>query len=193
MEPLSGLPLPDVVNWPIFPFAGDIEMATLRPFADVEHVRPGDPGGPPCGCSGDPEAFQPRPAIWENERWIVRPIAFGNDGPSPIPAYMLETVRHMDFDDFDDELAADLGLMSVRLERAIRGLGTVGRVHINRWGDGGSHFHMWFLGRPKGAWQLSGFTLPLWAFSLPPMEAQAQTENDRRIAASLDAAASSAG
>lgn len=108
--------------------------------------------GPPCYGSGHPDAYEPPAQIWGNETRVVRPIRFG-DTAAPFPAYMLETVEHLDFEDFDDDLAADFGVMCVRVERAIRGLGSVGRVHVNRWGDGGSHFHVWFLGRPKGAAQ----------------------------------------
>ncbi len=66
------------------------------------------------------------------------------------------------------------------------GLGTVGRVHINRWGDGGSHFHVWFLGRPKGAWQFSGYSLPLWGFILPPLAEGISVANDAAVADALN-------
>jgi hypothetical protein len=35
-----------------------------------------------------------------------------------------------------------------RIERAIRSLGDIGRVHVCRWGDGGEHLHWWFMARP---------------------------------------------
>ncbi len=41
--------------------------------------------------------------------------------------------------------------MTVRLERAIRSLDGVARVHVNRWGDGSAHLHLWFLARPYRA------------------------------------------
>lgn len=183
---VAGLPLPDVVQWPIFPFKGDMEVRTVRPFSESDHPRSGEPDGPPCACTGHPDAFQPEPAVWANDRWVVRPIRFGQVA-APFPAYMLETVAHMDFEDFDDELAADYGVMCVRLERAIRATGSVGRVHMNRWGDGGSHFHVWFLARPLGAAQLSGFMLPLWGFALPPLDEQIHEANDAIVAAELTA------
>ncbi|HEY3670721.1 MAG TPA: hypothetical protein VGN51_07295 [Acidimicrobiia bacterium] len=67
----------------------------------------------------------------------------------------------------DDEAAA-MGRMIVRLERAVQAVGGIARVHVNRWGDGGSHFHLWFYGRPLGDPQMIGFCLPLWAMTLPP-------------------------
>ena len=189
LDHVAGLPLPDVVSWPIFPFKGDLQVRTVRPFAETEYPRSGEPDGPPCYCSGHPDAYEPPAPIWQNDTWVVRPIRFA-DAAAPFPAYMLETVEHVDFEDFDDELAADFGVMCVRIERAIRGLGTVGRVHVNRWGDGGSHFHVWFLGRPKGAAQLSGFTLPFWGFTLPPLADEIHAANDQAVAAALATRAS---
>ena len=185
VDHIEGLPVPDVVNWPIFPFEGDLRVRTVRPFRDSERPRSGEPDGPPCHCSGEPDAYRPPAPIWHNDTWLVRPIRFGDDA-SPFPAYMLETVEHLDLDDFDDELGAELGVMTVKLERAIRGLGSVGRVHLNRWGDGGSHFHVWFLGRPQGAAQFSGFTLPFWGFTLPPLAEEIQGDSDLVCVWNLD-------
>jgi hypothetical protein len=44
----------------------------------------------------------------------------------------------------------------VRLDRAVQAVGGIGRVHVARWGDCGSHFHMWIYGRPFGTRQLLG-------------------------------------
>jgi hypothetical protein len=189
---LTDLPLPEVVSWPIFPFKGDLAVRTVRPFADSDRPRSGEPGGSPCNCSDDPDAEESLPAIWSNDRWVVRPLRFGDD-QAPFPAYMLETVDHMDFEDFDETYAAEYGVMCMRLDRAIRSIGSIGRVHMNRWGDGGSHFHVWFLGRPHGAWQLSGFALPFWGFVLPPMSGETHRGNDRVVAASLAKSESQAG
>lgn len=186
---LSDLPVPDVVNWPIFPFDGDLSVRTVRPFADKPHPRSGEPGADPCHCEGDGDAW---PLVWSNERWQVRPIHFNyvERKPAPFPAYMLETVAHMDIEDFDDDYAAELGLMTIRMERAIKSIGSIGRVHFNRWGDGGSHFHVWFLGRPFGAGQLSGFTLPLWGFTLPPLAEDVVAANNEAVRSSLEASVS---
>jgi len=58
--------------------------------------------------------------------------------------------------------------MIVRLNQAILAVGGIGRVHINRWGDGGSHFHVFFYGRPLGDVQMFGFTSAMWAMIRPP-------------------------
>jgi len=183
-DSIKGLPMPAVARWPIFPFEGDMSVRTVHPFDDIDPPRSGEAGGSPCHCSGQAD-YEPVPPIWQNDRWLIRPIRFGGER-SPFPAYMLETVEHLDFDDFDEERAADLGVMSLRLERAMRAADDLGRVHINRWGDGGSHFHLWFLGRPRGAGQLRGFALPYWGFILPDRSAEAQAASDHAIAATLD-------
>lgn len=183
---LTDLPMPEVANWPIFPFEGDIKVRKVFPFAPQEHVRSGDPGGPPCACTGEGD-YTPSAPIWQNDRWQVRPLSFGGER-APFPAYMLETVEHMDFDDFDEEMAADMGVMTLRLDRAMHAANDLGRVHVNRWGDGGAHYHLWFLGRPRGAGQLSGFALPWWGFILPSRSEEAQAASDQSIATSLAAA-----
>ena len=49
--------------------------------------------------------------------------------------------------ELDDELASQLGRITNRLVRIIEHLPHVGRVHVNRWGDGGSHLHQVFFAR----------------------------------------------
>lgn len=182
---ISGLPLPDVVNWGIFPFEGDLSVRTVNPFADTARPRSGEPGGGPCHCEtgGDSPTI-----IWSNERWQVREIHFNfvEKTPAPFPAYMLETVAHMDIEDFDDQYAAELGIMTLRMERAIKAIGSIERVHFNRWGDGGSHFHVWFLGRPFGARQFNGFTLPFWGFILPSLADSTVAANHATVRAALE-------
>lgn len=181
----------DVVSgWPNFPFKGELQVKTLRPFEAQDFPRDGEPGGQPCGCEPgqQDQARAQRLKVWSNDKWSVTHINFGPDRPAPFPAYMLNTVEHKDFDDFDEVDAAELGVMTLRMQKAIKSIGGVGRVHFNRWGDGGSHFHLWFLGRPLGAWQLSGFALPLWGFVLPPLDDATRAANDKIVRAHLTAA-----
>jgi hypothetical protein len=77
--------------------------------------------------------------------------------------------------------------MIQRVARAIGGLEDVGRVHINRWGDGSEHFHMWFLPRPKGMWQLRGAMLAVWDDLLPKVPADEWARNRKAVAAALAA------
>jgi hypothetical protein len=98
---------------------------------------------------------------------------------------ILESRSHLDLGDLPNLLAAELGVMIVRLERAIRSLDGVGRVHVNRWGDGAAHLHVWFLARPYGRLEMRGTFLPLWDDILPPIPERMWRENLALIAAWL--------
>ncbi len=178
------LAVPRVVEWPIFPFEGEFRVRKIEPPHTEERLRFGDPGGPPCGCESD----ETEDVVWTDGQWKVTRILFG-ESEAGFPSYMLGTVAHMDFGDMDESMAADFGVMSLRMERALMSLPSVGRVHINRWGDGGAHMHVWFLGRPLGAWQFSGYMLPLWGFILPALEESVLAQNDRVVADHLAEAA----
>jgi hypothetical protein len=77
----------------------------------------------------------------------------------------------------DSDRAAEMGQLLVRLDRAIQAVGGVGRVHISRWGDGASHFHVWLYARPLGDPQMLGFCLPMWAEILPPTPEEVWQQN----------------
>ena len=154
------LPLPDFVNWPIFPFEGDLRVK--EPWPDLEHdlVRFGE-GDKPCdACAkGDGES------LWFDEHWRLNPP----DKRHAVPLLFLETREHLDHHELDDDLAAEYGRLLVRIDRAFLASGGIGRTHFNRWGDGGSHFHVWCYGRPIGTMSLLGFGMPMWAQILPPL------------------------
>jgi hypothetical protein len=98
---------------------------------------------------------------------------------------ILESRSHLDLGDLPNMLAAELGVMTVRLERAVRSLDGVARVHVNRWGDGSAHLHLWFLARPHGRLQLRGTFLSLWDEILPPIPEYQWRENLALVAAWL--------
>jgi hypothetical protein len=98
---------------------------------------------------------------------------------------ILESRSHLDLGDLPNMLAAELGVMTVRLERAVRSLDGVARVHVNRWGDGSAHLHLWFLARPYGRLQLRGAFLSLWDEILPPIAEHQWRENLALVAAWL--------
>jgi hypothetical protein len=98
---------------------------------------------------------------------------------------ILESRSHLDLGDLPNMLAAELGVMTVRLERAVRSLDGVARVHVNRWGDGSAHLHLWFLARPYGRLQLRGTFLSLWDEILPPIPEHLWRENLALVAAWL--------
>jgi hypothetical protein len=170
-------PLPDFTRWPSFPFEGDMRVKRLAPPVDVEPPRSGEDASECVACNTPDDAY-----IWVSERWRVRAM----DRPTGLPMVLiLECRSHLDLGDLPNLLAAELGVMTVRLERAIRSLDGVARVHVNRWGDGSAHLHMWFLARPYGRLQLRGTFLSLWDDILPVIPEQQWRENLALVAAWL--------
>lgn len=158
------LPMSPVVEWDVFPWEvvdGVLQPKVLAPPLDAEAPREGDPGGAPCRtCAREDDDG----LIWENDRWVVRPLP-----RSGMPlVLMLEPRRHLDYTDLDDDLAAELGRVSVRLSRIMTDLPHVGRVHVMRIGDGGAHLHVWHLARPERFPGILGSLAQEWDMMLPP-------------------------
>jgi diadenosine tetraphosphate (Ap4A) HIT family hydrolase len=153
------LGLPDQSGWDIFPFEQD--SLRVKPLGDLtlpEPPRAGE-GGSECPRCSDPE----KNVVWGNERWVL--VAFG---PQRLPfATMLMPREHLDFGDLSDGMAAELGMLTVRITRAVEALDAIGRVHLYKIGDGGSHLHAFLLARPAGILQLRGSCLTLWEEMLP--------------------------
>ncbi|WP_433321466.1 hypothetical protein [Micromonospora chersina] len=169
--------VPDFTQWPSFPFEGDLRVKPLDEPVPVEPPRRGEGHRECTACNAPDEAY-----IWVGERWRVRAM----DRPTGLPMVLiLESRSHLDLGDLPNLLAAELGVMTVRLERAIRSLDGVARVHVNRWGDGSAHLHMWFLARPYGRLQLRGTFLSLWDSILPPISEAQWRENLAMVAAWL--------
>ncbi len=169
--------MPNFTQWPSFPFEGDLRVKQLDDPVPTEPPRRGEGHRACTACAAPDEAY-----IWVGERWRVRAM----DRPSGLPMVLiLESRSHLDLGDLPNLLAAELGVMTVRLERAIRSLDGVSRVHVNRWGDGSAHLHFWFLARPHGQLQLRGTFLPLWDSILPSIPESTWRENLALVAAWL--------
>ena len=172
------LPIGDVVDDELFPFDGEITVKPLEPARLPEPARRGEPGGDACGaCQGRNEGV-----IWEDDRWwvLVDPKPHG----LPMVAVLMPKAHH-DLEDLPTELAAELGPMIQRLAGAIGRVPGVGRVHVNRWGDGGSHFHVWFLARPQGMWQMRGAMLAVWDDLLPKVPMDDWSQNRKAVATAM--------
>lgn len=169
--------VPDFTQWPSFPFEGDLRVKQLDEPVPFEPPRRGEADRECTACNAPDEAY-----IWVGERWRVRAM----DRPTGLPMVLiLESRSHLDLGDLPNLLAAELGVMTVRLERAVRSLDGVARVHVNRWGDGSAHLHLWFLARPYGRLQLRGTFLSLWDSILPPISEAQWRENLAMVAAWL--------
>lgn len=144
-----------------------------------EPPRRGEPGGEPCGiCTG-----AATPAVWSSDLWTLHaPV-----GGSLAGAVWLASREHADsFADLSPAAAADFGTVAARIERAILSLGGIARVHVYRWGDGGAHFHVWFIPRPLGMLDAQGMMLPLWEDVLPNLPDEQLREAAERVAAMME-------
>ena len=174
------LRLPPVEEWVTFPFESPVALRELLPPVAEEPPRAGE-GGTDCWrCEHRDED-----AIWSDERWAVFPLR----EPSGMPVVVILSSRaHHDMGDLPPELQAELGPLLVRIERAVSSVEGVGRVHVCRWGDGGAHFHVWFIARPRRLPQLRGSFVAIWDDILPPLPEELWRENLDAVAAALKAA-----
>jgi diadenosine tetraphosphate (Ap4A) HIT family hydrolase len=158
------LPMPEIGSWDVFPWEavdGAVVPKVLPP-PGPEPARYGEDPAKPCGaCQG----FDPDRVVWEDDFWVLT-----HDGkPSGLPLVLvLHTREHLDLPDLDDDLASQLGRIETRLVRIIGSLPHIGRVHVNRWGDGSAHFHLWFFARTQGLGQVLGSYAVEWDEILPP-------------------------
>ena len=162
----------------VLPYLDPLVPRPLGPRVVPEPPRRGEPGGEPCGiCEGGATD-----AVWSDERCTLHPPVGGS-----LPGTVwLASREHADsFKDLSPETAAAFGPLAARIERAILGLGDVARVHVSRWGDGGAHFHVWFLPRPLGMLEAKNFMLPLGEDVLPNVSDEELLEAARRVAAAL--------
>jgi diadenosine tetraphosphate (Ap4A) HIT family hydrolase len=161
------------------PYAAPLTVTPLSQPTIPEPPRRGEPGGPPCGiCTGAAS-----PAVWADAQWTLHPPV-GSSLPGTV---WLASREHADsFGDLSAPVAASFGAMAARVERAILGLGGFARVHLYRWGDGGAHFHVWFLPRPLGMVEAAGMMLPLWEDVLPNVPDDRLRACAERVASALD-------
>jgi diadenosine tetraphosphate (Ap4A) HIT family hydrolase len=158
------LPAPDTTTWDVFPWQAEGGAVVPKPLAPPEPEPPriGEEGGAPCGvCHRD---LGDR-VVWEDDVWLLT----REERPSGLPLVLtLWTREHLDLGDLDDDEASQLGRISNRLVRIMQGLPHVGRVHVNRWGDGSSHLHVWFFARTAGLPGVRGSYAVEWDEILPP-------------------------
>ena len=156
------LPMPDFGEWDIFPWDvvdGAIVPKTILPPSD-DPARWGEVDEKPCGtCAGSENL------VWEDENWLLT-----HPGkPTGLPlALMLHSREHEDFGQLDDDRASELGRISNRLVRIMESLPNIGRAHMLRIGDGGSHLHVWFFGRTARLTGVLGSPASEWDDIIPP-------------------------
>ena len=175
------LPAGALAGWDIFPWEA-LDGAVVPKVLDApgaEAPREGEEGGNPCfACSG----FPPERIVWEDEHWVL----VAEDRPTGLPLVLvLWTREHFDVGGFDDEHAAELGRIANRLVRIIEALPGIGRCHVNRWGDGSAHSHIWFFARPEGFAQIKGSYAVEWDDILPPVPDDVRRADLHNVAVKL--------
>src|SRR6266545_1980968 len=174
----DALRMPPVEEWETFPFDGEMRPRPLDPPAGRDPARQCE-GGVDCRrCAASDDEY-----LWTDERWRMHAL-----GPTGLPAVLLlESREHFaEPGDLTDELAAELGVLLGRIERAVRAIPDVGRVHVCRWGDGGEHLHWWFIARPARFPQLIGSFAAVWDEILPPVPEDVWRENLEIVVKNLD-------
>jgi diadenosine tetraphosphate (Ap4A) HIT family hydrolase len=182
----GALRMPPVEEWETFPFEGEMRPRRLEPPLERERPRFGEGGVDCVRCTRGDDGY-----LWTSERWRLLPL----ERPSGLPVVvLLEPREHFaDPGDLPDELAAELGVLLARVERAIRAVGEIGRVHVCRWGDGSEHLHWWFLARPARVPQLVGSFAAIWDDVLPPVPEDIWRANLAALAEALSAETSQDG
>jgi hypothetical protein len=156
------VPLPSVVAWDVFPWEIVDGALAAKPLAAPapEEPREGE-GGVDCAACTD----APRGVIWANDRWRLRHLSERSGLPLVL---ILEPSAHLDLPDLDDAMAAEHGVLAVRIARIVEGLPNIARCHVQRIGDGAEHLHTWFMARTAGLSSIRGSFAVDWDDILPP-------------------------
>jgi len=173
----GALRMPPVGTWEQWPFEGELRPRALAAPVERDAPREGE-GGVDCwACEAGDEDF-----VWTDAHWRLGPLR----RPSGLPVVVLLFPReHCDIDGLPPERAAELGPLLLRIERAVRAVGDIGRVHVCRWGDGSEHLHWWFMARPARLPQLVGSFAAIWDDVLPPLPEQLWRDNLAIVAREL--------
>ncbi len=170
-------------GWDIYPYeTSSLEMKPLQPLMDAEAPRRGEDADD-CWCAQD-HADRIASSIWHNPSWLLHA-----DLEQPLPVMLTLTPRvHCDLPTVPADLAAELGQLIVAISAAAEALPSVGRAQLAKWGDGGAHLHVVFLGRPARIGQFRGSPLLNWAENLPDAPAEVLRANAAFVARHLHAA-----
>jgi diadenosine tetraphosphate (Ap4A) HIT family hydrolase len=175
----NALRMPPVQDWETFPFDGDLRPRALLPPEERERPRNGEGGADCRRCAATDDQY-----LWTNDRWRLASLP----EPTGLPVIvLLEPREHFaELGDLPDDLAADLGVLLARIERVVRSVGEIGRVHVCKWGDGSEHLHWWFMARPARIPQLIGSFAAIWDDILPPLPEEVWRANLDAVRTALE-------
>lgn len=173
----------DLTEFESWPFSEMGPPRPLDPPVSIEPPRHGEGGTDCLPCERPDDDY-----LWVDDHWRLWLFE-----KSPfLGVVQLQPRRHVEsIADLPPDLAAGFGPMVGRVQRAIESLGGIGNVHVNDWGDGGAHLHIWFYPRPYGQLQLRGTFFPVWSFTLPDRPVEETRAAGRHIAAALSRRTSS--
>jgi diadenosine tetraphosphate (Ap4A) HIT family hydrolase len=173
----DALSRPPLEEWETFPFEGEMRVRTLLPPVDREPPRVGEDGVDCPRCARPDDAY-----LWTHEHWRLVSLP----KPSGLPVVvLLETRAHCDIGELPEERAAELRPLLLRVERAVRSVGEIARVHVCRWGDGSEHLHWWFMARPARMPQLIGSFAAILDDVLPPLPEEVWRANLGAVAQAM--------
>ncbi len=98
---------------------------------------------------------------------------------------VLAPLEHHDLPSLPIDLAAEMGQLVVAVSDAVEHVPSVARAQLARYGDGGAHLHLFFLGRPARVLQLRGSPLLDWEENLPRVPLPVAQANARVVAERL--------
>lgn len=174
----DALRTPPLEEWETWPFDGELRPRSLVPPTEEERPRVGTGGAGCWACTAADEEF-----LWTDEQW--RLVAPQHEYGLPAIVLLMPREHYADPGDLPDGLAADLGVQLARIERAVRSIGEIGRVHVCRWGDGSEHLHWWFMARPARLPQLTGSFVAIWDDVLPPLPQKIREQNLAAVKAAI--------
>jgi hypothetical protein len=170
----------EMPGWDIYPYEIDsLRLKPLQPLAGAEPARRGEDAAD-CWCA---DGFGPDDGtlVWSNGRWRV-----GLAAQSGLPVQLvLSPLEHHDLPSLPTDLAAEMGQIIVAVSDAVEHVPSVGRVHLAKYGDGGAHLHLLFLGRPARALQFRGSPLLDWEENLPRVPLEVLQANARVVSERL--------
>ena len=165
----------EMPGWDIYPYETDsLRLKPLQPLADEEPARRGE-SPEDCWCAE--EVADDGTTVWTNARWR---LSLTRETGLPV-MLMLSPLEHHDLPSLPLDLAAEMGQLVVAVSDAVEHVPSVGRAQLAKYGDGGAHLHLFFLGRPARILQFRGSPLLDWEENLPRMPLEVLQANARVV------------
>jgi hypothetical protein len=170
----------EMPGWDIFPF--EVDSLRVKPLAGPavdEPARRGESAAD-CWCTTRPDGDDGT-RVWSNARWV---LDLAPRSGLPLMLSLLPREHH-DLPTLPGDLAAEMGQLMTAVCEALEHVPSIGRGQLAKYGDGGAHLHVLFLGRPARMLQLRGSPLLDWEENLPRLPLEVMQANARVVAERL--------